>query len=182
MTCIVGVIDRKEGRVYMGADSAGVDCGTLQIVSRKDVKVFRVGEFVIGCTTSFRMIQLLRYSLKLPKVGSSTDIYRYMCTDFINAVRSCFKEGGFLEKEKEREGGGTFLVGYQSRLFQIMDDYQVQETLEDFDACGCGARYAMGALMATGEEWTAQDRIKRALQVAEHFSAGVRPPFIIETT
>lgn len=51
MTCIVGIVDN--GKVYMGADSLGV--GGLSKRVRKDPKLFRVGEFVFGYTSSFRM-------------------------------------------------------------------------------------------------------------------------------
>ena len=55
MTCIVGLI--HEDKVYIGADSAGAANGNITI--RKDKKVFKVGEFIFGCTSSFRMIQLI---------------------------------------------------------------------------------------------------------------------------
>ena len=61
MTCIVGMLNK--GKVIIGADSAGVSGLDVQI--RKDPKVFITGEFVIGCTTSFRMIELLQFSLKI---------------------------------------------------------------------------------------------------------------------
>ena len=61
MTCIVGLV--HEGVVYIGGDSAGV--GGMSLTVRADEKVFQNGEFLMGFTTSFRMGQLLRYSLKL---------------------------------------------------------------------------------------------------------------------
>lgn len=48
MTCIVGYFDKKTKKVTIGGDSAGVS--GLHITIRKDPKVFRVGEFIIGCT------------------------------------------------------------------------------------------------------------------------------------
>jgi len=70
MTCIVGI--QHDGRVYIGGDSAGV--AGYSITSRADAKVFTVGPYVMGFTSSFRMGQLLRYGLKAPKppvVGSA---------------------------------------------------------------------------------------------------------------
>ena len=63
MTCIVGVVDN--GKVYMGGDSAGV--GGLCIETRKQPKVFRNGDFLIGYTDSFRMGQLLQYKMSPPR-------------------------------------------------------------------------------------------------------------------
>lgn len=181
MTCIVGLIDKKNKSVYIGADSAGV--AGLDITIRKDQKVFKVGDFVIGCTSSFRMIQLLRFSLKLPDVCNK-DIYEYMCTDFINSVRECFKNGGFMQSYKDGdEKGGCFLVGYKGRLFKVSDDYQVGESFIEFDSIGCGESYALGALYSMkNNDLSVEDKVRKSLEIAEYFSAGVKKPFVILKT
>lgn len=181
MTCIVGFLDKKNKKVVIGGDSAGV--AGLNITVRKDPKVFQVGDFIIGCTSSFRMIQLLRFSFKPPEV-SKKDVYEYMCTDFIDAVRECFKEGGFLQKYSDGDDkGGTFLVGYKDRLFQIDGDFQVGESLNGFNAVGCGEDFALGALHANlKENMSPKNRVLKALEAAAFFSGGVCKPFIIKET
>ncbi len=175
MTCIAGLV--HEGQVYIGGDSAGV--GRLFLTVRADQKVFRNGPFLMGFTTSFRMGQLLRYSFNPPAHHPDTDTYKYMVTEFIDAVRKCLKSGGYARKDKEEELGGTFLVGYKGRLFNIEDDYQVGEAAIGFDAVGCGQDIALGSLYSTvGLEPEA--RIKKALEAAERFSAGVRSPFVVD--
>jgi hypothetical protein len=181
MTCIVG-IETPDG-VVMGGDSAGVYEKTYALNIRADTKVFKRRsddvEWIFGFTSSFRMGQLLHYSVKLPKPPSTAAaLNRFMVTTFIDAIRKNFKEGGFMEKEKEAESGGTFLVGVRGRLFEIEDDFQVGYVHDDFMAVGCGARTAEGSLYAT----RGMDPIRRArlaLEAAEHFSAGVRHPFKI---
>ena len=121
MTCIVGLV--HEGVVYIGGDSAGV--GGMSLTVRADEKVFQNGDFLMGFTTSFRMGQLLRYSLKPPRTHPDDDIHQYMVVDFVNAVRGCLKAGGYASKEHEVESGGTFLVGYAGHLFTVDSDYQV---------------------------------------------------------
>lgn len=181
MTCIVGFLDKENDVVIMGADSAGV-AGSL-IMARKDTKLFKNGDFVIGCTSSFRMIQLLRFSFK-PPVINDKDIYEYMCTDFINEVRKCFTDGGYIQKQKDGdEKGGTFLVAYKNRLFQIDEDFQVGENIDGFASVGCGVEYALGAIYSTDMNEVSPEKIVlRALKAAEHFSTGVCRPFIFETT
>lgn len=174
MTCIVGIVDER--KVVIGADSAGV--GGLDIQNRKDVKVFTNGPFVIGCTTSFRMIQLLQYKLNPPKRHPDTDVMRFMVTDFVEETRKVFRDGGFTTKDREAENGGTFLVGYEGRLFRIDSDFQVGERADGFDACGCGESYALG-VMAVTDGQPARDRLLLALKTAAHFSAGVRAPFVL---
>jgi len=180
MTCIVGVVDTKNKRVLIGADSAGISGWDITI--RKDKKVFNVGDFVIGCTSSFRMIQLLQFSFNPPDIGGK-DIFEYMCTDFINAVRTCFRDGGYLQKYTDGdEKGGSFLVGYGDRLFKVDEDFQVGESAQGFDSCGAGAFYALGAIFNTKETSSAADAVMEALAAAEYFSSAVSDPFSICAT
>jgi hypothetical protein len=95
MTCIVGYVDQKRGCVFLGGDSAATRSTDQQFIVT-DPKVFRVGEFVFGCTGEFRMMQLLHYSLELPPCpASSDDLEKYLATDFANALRACFADGGY---------------------------------------------------------------------------------------
>lgn len=64
MTCIAGIVDSL-GNIHIAADSAGYAEGSVTI--RIDEKVFIRNEFIFGITSSFRMGQLLRFSLKPPK-------------------------------------------------------------------------------------------------------------------
>lgn len=178
MTCVVAL--RHEGVIYMGCDSAGVG-GWYNRQNRMDPKIYRVGEMLIGFTTSFRMGQLLGYSLTLPKHYAEVTIETYMATLFINAVRDCLKAGGWAHKEKESEVGGVFLVGYKGRIFQIMDDYQVGESAEPYAAVGCGQDLALGSLFSSNTGLLApRERLEEALRAAAAFSAGVYPPFKFE--
>lgn len=177
MTCIVGVVEKH--RVYLGADSAGVG-GYSSLTIRKDKKVFRNDDFVIAGTSSFRMIQLLRYAFVTPVYGCDANIDKFMATTFVDAIRECFKEGGFAQKSAEKESGGSFLVGFQGRLFEIWDDYQVAEAASGYGALGCGAEVALGSLFAT-PDMQAEKRIELALKASESHNAGVRAPFYIES-
>lgn len=180
MTCIAGYLDKKTNKVTIGADSAGVARYDLSL--RKDVKVFRNKGFIIGCTSSFRMIQLLRFKFTPPHIQDK-DIYEYMCTDFIDEVRKVFKDGGFIEKDKEVETGGSFLVAYKDRLFNVQNDFQVGENLNGLDACGCGESYALGSLSAIdGLNISAEEKVIKSLEIAAYFSAGVAAPFNVLTT
>lgn len=179
MTCIVAIVDKENNRVVMGADSAGT-CG-MDLTIRKDPKIFKNGPFLIGCTGSFRMMQILNHSFKPPTV-TKKDIFKYMCTDFIDEVREVFKRGGFLQKYEEGDDkGGCFLVAYKDRLFQVQNDFQVSETTRGYDAIGCGSDYALGNIYA-GLLSGSRSNIIGALSAAEYFSAGVCEPFNILTT
>ena len=184
MTCIVGLID--DGEVYMGSDSAGVQGWDLRL--RSDNKVFQIKDMLIGFTTSFRMGQILRFALPLnlapyPYSGYSQDeVERYMYLDFLENVRELFKIKGYSKIENNNEAGGEFLVGFQGQLWSVYEDFQIAQFDIPFQAIGCGASFAMGALSVIWEEgkcWPIEPKqmIQMALCTAEKFSAGVRGPF-----
>ncbi|PFH29123.1 hypothetical protein [Burkholderia sp. JKS000303] len=177
MTCIVAL--RHADRVYMGADSAGV--AGLTLWERADPKIYRVGPYLIGFTTSFRMGQLLGHSLKVPEQPDDVDTFAFMCTTFVDAVRKCLKEGGYAIRENEREAAGTFLCAYRGRIFRVEGDYQIGEGALNFDACGCGEEIALGSLYSTAG-MDPEQRVRTALCAAQRFSAGVREPFLIQVS
>lgn len=177
MTCIVGVETDKG--VLIGADSAGTG-GWSQTI-RADEKVWKSGEFVYGFTSSFRMGQLLRYKLSLPRLPnpgvSQGERDRWMTTEFIDAVRKTLKDGGFAKVENGVEEGGVFLVGWRGSLYTVFSDFQVGRSVRGEHAVGSGGELARGALfVAKGEP---RSRVKKALEAASLYSAAVAPPFKI---
>lgn len=176
MTAIAAITDGNI--IYMGGDSAGVAGISLSV--RKDEKVFINGPFIMGFTTSFRMGSLLKYSFTPPEQGR-VGIERYMNTIFIDAVRQCLKDGGFAKNHSGEESGGTFVVGYKGKLFEIHGDFQVAIPYDNFTAVGCGEDLCKGSLFSTkNTDMDLRQRVKIALQSAERFSGGVRGPFVIK--
>lgn len=181
MTCIVGLID--SGKIWMGGDAAGTSSTFSQTI-RKDKKIFVNGEMLFGFTSSYRMGNLLAYKLRVPKRGPAEDIFAWMVTDLVEAIRTCLKEGGFAKKELEQETGGAFLVGVAGKLFTIWDDYQVSEAVDPWASVGSGSDVAVGAMYATSSRLSGivdspQDRILTALRAAEANNAAVRGPFTL---
>ncbi len=175
MTCIAGVV--KNGVVYLGADSCGSD-DSYNKTQRKDVKIFKRGEFVIGYTSSYRMGQIIQYDLKIPRImKNEKDLQKWMVIKFIPALRKCLKKGGFAKTKEGEDTGGTFLIGFRGRLFCIEDDFQVGESADECNAVGCGDSYAKGSFYST-RTLPPGHRVKMALEAAAHCSGGVAPPFI----
>lgn len=181
MTCIVGMIDKEKNIVVMGADSCGSN-GSFN-AKRKDTKMFKKGKFLFGCTSSFRMIQILMYKFNPPDINGK-ELHDYLCTDFIDGIRKCFEENGFMQEYTNKQiKGGTFLVAYENRLFQIDDDYQVGENSCGYGACGSGDVYAYGCLFGlTDIDMSVEGKVLTALMSAEEYSATVASPFSIMTT
>jgi len=179
MTCIVGMIEGN--RVVMGADSAGSNSYDIRIINSP--KVFRNGEFIIGGTGSWRMLQLLNFSLDIPEVGDM-DIYEFICTKFIKQVRKTFRKGGYIQKHAEgNDKGGLFLVAYKDRLFKVESDFTVVEQEQKFDSCGSGEDYANAIMCYFKDSGMSVNVIlTKALEVATKLSAGVEPPYTFLST
>ncbi len=185
-TCIVAL--KQGGKIYLGADSAGVNTNNLRRTIRMDKKVFQgidreqnIWQF--GFTTSFRMGQLIQYDLQLDPINEygelKGDIFGHMVNRFIPSLQQCFRRGGFEQKEKEKVSGGQLIVAVKNSFFRISEDYQVAMETENYTAIGCGDALALGALYATKDMKDPKKRILTALKAAEAFSAGVARPFHI---
>ncbi len=187
MTCIAAVA--SGGKVYVGADSAGVS--GLDLEARADEKVFALGHFLIGFAGSYRLGQLLRYTFAPPEHPTAMPTDLYMVTRFIGEVRKCLREGGHAKVTNEQEeAGDSFIVGYRGGIYVVHSDYQVARPRVNWAAVGSGAQVAQGALWALHWALAQQgpDRLadhnprlllEIALQAAEAYNAGVRGPFLV---
>jgi hypothetical protein len=176
MTAIAGIVE--DGKVWIGGDSAGV--GGLSMTTRSDPKVFVNGEFVFGYTSSFRMGQLLEHEFSPPTPYEGQNGMAYMVKRFIPGIRELMKTGGYQINHNGQEQGGTFLVGYRGHLYAVQDDYQVCRVLQPYHACGCGRDIVLGSLYTTSDlDMGPEERIRKALDAASEFSAGVRGPYAV---
>ena len=176
MTCIVGFT--KNNHVWIAGDSQGSTRYNKTI--REDPKVFKRGEFIMGFTSSFRMGQLLawdnRFAVK-PQSPNEND-YAYLINEFIPAVQKLFTDGGYIKKTNEELEGGTFLLGYRGNLYKIDSDFQVGLSALNYDACGAGEDFALGAFHAMSiTKYSPEKQIILALEAAEMHSTTVQRPF-----
>jgi ATP-dependent protease HslVU (ClpYQ) peptidase subunit len=175
MTCIVG-IETAEG-VYIGADSMASN-GWSQAQTLLP-KVFQTGPFLIGYTSSFRMGQILQYKLKVRDQTCDETVDEYLVCSVIEAVRDILKTFGYAKVSDNEETGGQFLLGYRKQLRYVGSDFQINHSASGINAVGCGADYALGAMVAT-PQLKPRNRLKNALEIASTLSSGVCPPFHIE--
>lgn len=170
MTCIVGMVHK--GKVFMGADSLGSDGFSKEI--RVEPKVFKNGEFLIGCTSSFRMIDILKWKFNPPTLKDD-NVHKFMVTEFVDSVRSLFTSNGYCISSDDWKSG-TFLVGVKGRLFKIGGNFQVSE--HDYISCGSGEYHALGSLYTSKRNNPKKD-IEVALSAAENFVTSVQRPFVV---
>jgi ATP-dependent protease HslVU (ClpYQ) peptidase subunit len=170
MTCIVGIKDN--GKVYIGGDSLG--SSHYKKVIRVDQKIFIKNDMIFGFTSSYRMGQILRYSFVAPKqLHEDADDMEYLVNKFIPALIKCYDSHGYLTKKENVVIGGVFLLGYKTKLYKIESDFQVGESINEFDACGSGEDFALGSLYSTTAITDPESRIQTAINAAAEFSPGV---------
>lgn len=180
MTCIVAIA--QNGTVYMGSDHAASDDKTGWIISRKEPKCFKVGQYAIAFTDSFRMGQILQYSWTPPKytpTKTNSGLDKFMRTKFIDSVKVAFKDGGYgsIGSSSDEDTGGIFIVGLEGRIFTIDEDFHVGESVHNYMAEGSGGQIALGALHATKNQKNPKLRIKAALEAATEFNMAVAAPY-----
>ena len=180
MTCIVAIA--QNGTVYMGSDHAASDDKTGWILSRKEPKCFKVGQYGIAFTDSFRMGQILQYSWTPPKytpTKTNSGLDKFMRTKFIESVKDAFRAHGFgsVSQAGAEDEGGIFIVGVEGRIFTVDEDFHVGENIVNYMAEGSGGTIALGALYATKNQKNPKMRLKVALEAASEFNMAVAPPF-----
>jgi hypothetical protein len=185
MTCIVALI--HENKVYLGSDAAASDDKSGLIVQRTDPKVFKVGQFGIGFTDSFRMGQILQYNWTPPKytpTAGNKNLDKFMRTKFVDSVKEVFKEhgyGSFGSGTEDGDEGGIFLVAVAGtgRIFTMDLDYHIGEADVAYMAEGSGQQVALGSLYSTTQVKTPRRRVRTALEASAKFIMSVRGPFTI---
>jgi len=166
----------------MGSDHAASDDKTGWILSRKEPKCFKIGQYGIAFTDSFRMGQILQYSWTPPKytpTKTNSGLDKFMRTKFVDSVKQTFKDNGYgsIGSSSEEDTGGIFIVGLEGRIFTIDEDFHVGENVVNYMAEGSGGQIALGALYATKNQKNPRLRIKAALEAAAEFNMAVAPPF-----
>lgn len=165
MTVIVGIV--RDGKVTIAGDRLGSD-GFCK-VHVMEPKVFKVGDFIFGCTSSFRMIDILKYAFTPPPRTVGSDTQKYLRHDFINAMRNTFVQNGFGIVSGGDWKGGNLLIGYEGRLYRIESDFLLLET--PYDAQGSGSYHAVGALTALldlSPDMPEKELLTRAIKSSYH--------------
>lgn len=187
MSVVIGLVDN--GEMIFGGDSACTYNANCDADLCAESKIFENGPMLIGYVGSGRHGQLLEFAFKVPKRKRSQSVYAFMATTFIDAVRQCFKDGGFAgrtggdQEKHEQEIGAEFMVGYEGQLFQIFEEYDFVNPRLPYAAIGCGAVPALGAMFSLHREslmLPGEKKVRIALQASERFNAAVRGPFKIK--
>ena len=182
MTCIIGFVNK--GTVWLAGDSIASDLYNYTLC--REPKVFQKGQMIFGFTDSFRMGQLIQHSLVLPRHEAGVDDIAYLTSTFVDAVIACFKTKEHAHVENAVTTGGSFLVGYRGKLYEVVGDFSVQAATATYETVGAGWEYAKGAMHILTVA-KPPSRIKlyhdpklilaKALEAAAAHSCQVKPPW-----
>jgi len=179
MTCIAAYKDLL-GNIWMGGDSLCLS-GTNQY-KNLNPKIFRRDNMIFGFSGYLRATQVLQYQFEIPQHDPRISDYEYLISVFLDEFIKKLEETNsiIIESNVALLNETDFLVGYNKKIFNIEQNFQLTEFSSNYDAIGCGAEYANAAfwMMENNKKIKPENRVVKALECSSNFSL-VRPPFHI---
>ena len=171
MTCIVGYVE-ENGDVIIASDTR-VCYGHLK---RSVNKVFRKNNLLFGLAGMLRQSQIIQYNLVIPEHPRGISDMEYMCHILGDAIRDKIKEcDAFHIQDGNPDMNTHGLVGYNGELYFMSSDLAFVRTRDDYEACGSGQEFALGALAAMERDVTlsAKDKVVESIKIAARYSNSV---------
>lgn len=130
MTTIIGVC--KNGNVTMGADSQVTD-GTRKNNHVKMEKITKNNGYLIAGSGDSQPCDILQHIFipPIPTVSERKDLYKFMITKFVPAMRECLDENGWKPSSDDKDSGFNMLFVLCFHLFIALYD-SVQIGAMDF--------------------------------------------------
>jgi ATP-dependent protease HslVU (ClpYQ) peptidase subunit len=186
MTCIVGILDKKEDCVYVGADSLASNWHEQFLLKNRKVFKAKDNENCLMAITGSVKIQnwlsieegLIEEVKHLKNEVNFDSIVKYTVPKIFELAK---KYNDVTISDSNASISGSLLFAYKNQLYLIEQNGQVIESQDDYFADGSGVDFAMGVLSQTREKPTAE-RIKAALEAAEMHGRGIKRPFYILNT
>jgi len=186
MTCIVGVLDKKEDCVYIGADSLGSN-GYYQSIF-KNRKVFKAKDntnVLMAISGDYKLQNILSVEDNLIEeikhLKNEVNFERMVKYTSPKIMNLADKYYCLRNKEGDRSIGGDVIFSYKNQLYIIQCNGQVLESEDGYVASGSGGECALAVLSQNTNKSTV-DRIKEALEAAEKHGCGIKRPFYIMNT
>ncbi len=187
MTCIIGYKDKKNNKVYIGADSC-VSNGVSKHIANDGFKVFKSeknNNILMAICGTVRAAQTLKYGFDFPTenellLKEESFDEKYIVTKIIPKLQNMFEKQRVLEKDNFVRLG--FLLAYKDKLWTIDYDFSVMEYTDDYLVDGSGCYFAEGSLHTTKDmDLSIEDKILMGLR-AGCIEPHVAPPFFIMNT
>lgn len=188
MTCILGVLDKENDCVYIGADSLGSSSWNKALYKNK--KVFKAKDnknILIAICGAYKLQNFLSIEenlveelKELKNEVNFEHMVKYVSPKIMNLAKTygcCFsKDGGSYL-------GGDLIFAYKNQLYIIQQDGSILEPEDEYVASGSGGDFSLAVLSQNGNgDKDIIVRITEALEAAEKHAVGVQRPFYIMNT
>lgn len=171
MTCIVAI--KNDNSILLGGDSAA--SGNNRIVQRKDKKVFKRRGIGFGFAGSFRIGQLIKYSLKIPKRPANMYNEEWVFNCLLAEIIKLLRENRLVKKNMM---DCNLLIVYMGQIYKVDSDFQIELVEDNYAAIGDGADVALGSLYALREiDIPVKDKATLALNASSKYCTTVSEPF-----
>jgi ATP-dependent protease HslVU (ClpYQ) peptidase subunit len=188
MSVVVAI--KKDGVVYMGADSQVSRGGTRMTLSNpNNYKIWSlcdVDRSLMGSVGSLRTNNIIKVADNL--VPETIDIkdavdFRFVVKSLVPHLMDELNEYNALSKDRDDMPNmdSEFLFAYHDRLYYISAHGSVVE-VDDFHAIGSGSNEALGSLLSTASEEDPVKRIQTAIKASAARDIYVDYPIIISNT
>lgn len=186
MTCIIGLLDKENDCVYVGADSLGSNWCSQAIY--KNRKVFKAKDnlnVLMAICGDFKLQNILSVEedlieeiKHLKNEVNFEHLVKHTAPKIMNLANNY---GCAKLKDGYRSIEGNIVFGYKNQLYIIESNGQVLEPEDEYVAGGSGGNFAV-AVLSQNKDKKVIDRIKEGLEAAEKHGCGIKRPFYILNT
>ena len=147
MTTIVAIV--KNGHVILGADSQVTD-GSRPNNHPKMEKITKNNGWLIAGSGDSQPCDILQHIFvpPVPSITERKDLYKFMITKFVPAMREALEENGWKEDPNDKDSGFNMLFAFDGEVFDIGNDFSVLLNGDGIYGIGSGSLVAIGALYA----------------------------------
>jgi ATP-dependent protease HslVU (ClpYQ) peptidase subunit len=170
MTTIVGLV--KGANLTIGADSQVTD-GDRKNNHTKMEKITKNNGYLIAGSGDSTPCDILQHIFvpPVPNANEKKDLYKFMITKFVPAMREALEENGYKPTPGD-DSGFSMLIAYDGEMFDIGDDFSVLLNSDGIYGVGNGSKFAIGALYAGAS-------VEKALEIAATNDIYTSGPFQI---
>ena len=187
MSVVVAI--KKDGKVYMGADSQVSKGGTrLSLTNPNNYKIWKVKgveNCLMGSVGNLRdacVVRVMRGLVReIDAIKDEVD-FEYVVGRIVPMIREELIDYGYIKKDGVFEGfDSSFLFAYQDKLYYINSDASVIE-IDDCIAIGSGSSEAIGSLLTSMNIEDSKERIIKAIKSSATHDIYVDYPIILSDT
>lgn len=187
MSVVVAI--KKDGKVYMGADSQVTKGGTrLSLSNPNNYKIWKVrgtDNCLMASVGNLRDACVVRVMgglvREIDAIKDEID-FEYVVCRIVPLIKEELKDYGYLKKDDVFNGfDSSYLFAYKDKLFIINSDGSVIE-IDDCIAIGSGSTEAIGSLLTTSVEENPNERIIKAIKSSATHDIYVDYPIVLIDT